>query len=87
MSVKEMDASGSEKPAERPNEARVPGTSGSRSQAFQLGHSGQEPYPGESPGQHKRRLRLDSKLAAHEAKYPSKADPFAGIPQADDYKF
>lgn len=44
-------------------------------------------YEGESDGQYRRRRRLEERMAAHEPKVKAPADPFAGIPQADDGKF
>jgi hypothetical protein len=44
-------------------------------------------FEGESDSVYKRRIAMEQKLASHHPKVKQPADPFAGIPQADDSKW
>lgn len=44
-------------------------------------------FAGESDSQYKRRQRAEQKLADYKPKARPPADPFAGIPQADDSRW
>jgi hypothetical protein len=58
-----------------------------RADHFNAGTEQDDRYKGETDGAYKRRKAMERKMADHERKYPSRSDPFAGIPQDEEHAF